>query len=117
MLGRIAVNEGMLVENVVAQLLHAGGHRLYFYSRSSRDDASSTMEIDFLIVARYPNAAMKPRISPVEVKSGTRYRTVSLDKFRSKFKQRVGLEYVLHPKPLEVKGDRRYLPLYMAGLL
>lgn len=117
LLGKIAINEGMLVENVVAQLLHAGGHRLYFYSRSSRENAANTMKIDFLIVARYPNAAMKPRVSPIEVKSGTRYRTVSLDKFRTKFGRRVGMEYVLHPKPLVVDGDRRYLPLYMAGLL
>ncbi|KFI54242.1 ATPase [Bifidobacterium callitrichos DSM 23973] len=117
LLGKISINEGMLTENVVAQLLHSSGHALYFYSRNDRDDASRTMEIDFLIVSRYPNAAMKPRVSPIEVKSSNRYRTSSLDKFKERFSGRVGLEYVLHPKPLEVRGDRRYLPLYMVGLL
>ena len=40
------------------------------------------MEIDFLIVEPYENAAMKYRVSPIEVKSSKRYRTVSLDKFK-----------------------------------
>ncbi len=75
------------------------------------------MEIDFLIRAPYPNAAMKTRVSPIEVKSGKRYKTVSLDKFKKKFTKRVGTEFVLHPRPLEVHGDRVYLPLYMSGLI
>ena len=33
---RININEGMLVENAVAQMLRANGHRLYFYSRVIR---------------------------------------------------------------------------------
>ena len=32
-------------------------HRLFFYSRSDRDDPSNRMEIDFLIVEPYENAA------------------------------------------------------------
>lgn len=42
LLGKISINEGMLTENVVAQLLHSSGHALYFYSRNDRDDASLT---------------------------------------------------------------------------
>lgn len=34
LLERIEINEGMLAENVVAQLLQYNGHRLFFYSRS-----------------------------------------------------------------------------------
>lgn len=34
LLERIEINEGMLAENVVAQLLRVNGHRLFFYSRS-----------------------------------------------------------------------------------
>ncbi len=49
------------------------GRKLYFFSRLDRADASKTMEIDFLIVREYDNAAMKPRISPIEVKSTKRY--------------------------------------------
>ncbi len=46
---KLEVNKGMIMENLVAQMLTAGGHKLYFYSNTSRDDASARMEIDFLI--------------------------------------------------------------------
>ena len=56
-------------------------------------------------------------VSPIEVKSSKRYRTVSLDKFKTKFDKKVGTRYVLHPKPLVVENDVVKLPIYMAGLL
>lgn len=112
LLGNVEVNEGMLMENVVAQQLKANGHPLHFYSKSS-SDKEERMEIDFLMVRPYANAAMKPRVSPIEVKSGKRYSPVSLNKFKAKFGKRVGAEYVLHTKPLKIEGDREFLPLYM----
>ncbi|MDR0308658.1 MAG: AAA family ATPase [Coriobacteriales bacterium] len=115
--GRIGLNEGMLVENIIAQQLRAAGHRLFFFSRHNRENRDETMEIDFLIVREYENAAMKARVSPVEVKSSSRYSTVSMDKFKVKFGKRVGTQYVLHPRPLKTVGDRVYLPLYMAAFL
>ena len=60
---------------------------------------------------------MKPRISPVEVKSSKRYGTKPLDRFKAKYGKRVGTQYVLHPKPFKVVEDRVYLPLYMAFCL
>ena len=30
MLGKLVINEGMLTENIVAQMLVAAGHKLYF---------------------------------------------------------------------------------------
>lgn len=116
LLGKVDVNEGMLAENVVAQQLTANGHELYFYSKSSRDK-NERMEIDFMVVAPYANAAMKPRVSPIEVKSATRYTTLSLNKFKAKFGKRVGTEYVLHPKQFSQEGSRVFLPLYMAFCL
>ncbi|MEG1561701.1 MAG: AAA family ATPase [Raoultibacter sp.] len=116
LLGDVSVNEGMLAENAVAQQLVASGHDLYFYSKLSPDKAER-MEIDFLIVCPCPNAAMKPRISPLEVKSGKRYSTVSLDKFKTKFKSRVGLEYVVSPKQYRSEQEREFLPLYMSFCL
>ena len=114
--GDTGVNEGMLAENAVAQQLVASGHELHFYSQGARDEGGR-MEIDFLVVRPYPNAAMKPRISPVEVKSGKRYPTASLDKFSKKFGKRVGEEFLLYPKPMVLEGERMKLPLYMAHLL
>ena len=112
LMGDVEVNEGMLMENAVAQQLRANGHPLFFYSKYS-EVKEERMEIDFLIVRPYPDAALKPRVCPVEVKSGKRYSPVSLNKFKAKFKKRVGTEYVLHTKPLKVEGDRVFLPLYM----
>ncbi len=114
--GKIEINEGMLVENAVAQQLHASGHRMFFFSRNG--SVAERMEIDFLIAGEYENAAMHLHICPIEVKSGKgRYATSSLDKFKVKFKKRIGTQYVLHPKPLKIEGDRIFLPLYMAHCL
>jgi hypothetical protein len=65
----------------------------------------------------YPNAAMKPRICPIEVKSPKQYGTTSLDRFKEKFKKRIGIQFVLHAKQMKIEGERTYLPLYMAFCL
>lgn len=117
LLGNIELNEGMLTENVVAQSLRSSGHKLFFFSRYDKEDKNERMEIDFLITKGYRNAVMKKRVSPIEVKSSKRYGTSSLDKFKKKFTTRVGTEYVLHPQQLDVRDERVYLPLYMAGQL
>ncbi len=116
LMGNLGVNEGMLMENAVAQQLKASGRPLHFYSKSSKMK-DERMEIDFLVLLPYANAGMKLRVSPVEVKSGKRYSCVSLDKFKAKFGKKAGTEIVLHPKQLKVEGDRVYLPLYMSFCL
>lgn len=114
---KLSLNEGMLVENAVAQQLKASGRKLFFFSRYEKGNPAKTMEIDFLVVREYEDAAMRPRVSPVEVKSTKRYGTSSLDKFRAAYGTRLGLEYVLHPRQIAVEGRRIHLPLYMAHLL
>ncbi|WP_317643637.1 ATP-binding protein [Bombiscardovia apis] len=115
--GQLNVNEGMLAENLVAQQLRAAGYDLFFYSSNNRSKAEQTMEIDFLLPAPYAQAKAKLRVSPVEVKSTSRYGSKSLDKFKARFAKRVGTQYVIHPKELSQAGDRVYLPLYMAHCL
>lgn len=110
---RLEINNGMIFENIVAQMLVSQNKKLYFYSRSDRLDKSNTMEIDFLITDK-----TKPtKISPLEVKSGKHYTTTSLNKFREKFKSRLGKKYLLHTKDLAIKDDIIYLPVYMALFL
>lgn len=75
------------------------------------------MEIDFLVTRPYANTAGKPRVSPIEVKSPRQYGTTSLDRFKEKFGRRVGTQYVLHPKQMQIEGDRVCLPLYMGWCL
>jgi hypothetical protein len=110
LLDRLHVNEGMLMENIVSQELRAGGHRLFFYSRSDTNNRENHMEIDFLI-------RKKRKICPVEVKSGVYRRHSSLDKFKTKFKGKIGQAYILYTKDILVKDDVIHLPLYMAMFL
>ena len=44
---KLNINEGMLMENVVAQMLRHKRERLYFYSRNDNKDRSKQMKIDF----------------------------------------------------------------------
>lgn len=115
MLGKLEVNQGMLVENLVAQMLRASGHKLFFFSRSDRENASNRMEIDFLI--RKQQVTTRHNIVPIEVKSTTRYTHTSLDKFREKYSEYTSTPYVLHTGDVMLKDDVTYLPLYMAMFL
>lgn len=114
-LGKLEVNEGMLVENVVAQMLKASGHELFFYSNNSKDSAEDRMEIDFLVSK--PVITNRHNISPIEVKSSNSYTITSLNKLRTKFAPMLAESYVLHPADVEVKDGVVYLPLFMASLL
>lgn len=113
--GKLEFNKGMIIENLVAQLLRSSGHPLYFYSCSSRENSADRMEIDFLI--RKKPATSSHNISAIEVKSSTQYRLTSLEKFTKKFGAYLGYSYVLHTKDMEIQDGVVFLPLYMAGLL
>jgi predicted AAA+ superfamily ATPase len=114
MLDKLEVNAGMLVENMVAQMLRASGHKLYFYSRNSKD-TEERMEIDFLIAKS--KITTRHNISPIEVKSSSNYTIASLRKFIGKFATSLSVPYVVHSMDLEVKEGIVYLPLYMVPLL
>ena len=120
-LGRISTNRGMLVENVVAQQLRASGRSLFYHTWEeppvSEGGRPRPREVDFLLTRGFADAAGKPRVCPVEVKSTKSYSTVSLDDFADRYGSRVGNQVVLHPKQLRRDGNRWYLPLYMAHCL
>ena len=109
------MNSGMIIENIVAQMLRASGHRLFFYSNYDKEDKSSRMEIDFLI----SNSKISSRhnISPIEVKSSVRYTLTSLKKCMAKFQNAVGIPYVLHTSDYKQEDGITYLPLYMTPLV
>ena len=115
MFDKLEVNEGMLVENIVAQMLRAAGHKLYFFSNSSRTSADDRMEIDFLIAK--PVTTSRHNISPIEVKSGQRYTLNSLRKCIAKYGSQLSTPYVLHDKDVKTEDGIVYLPLYMTPLL
>lgn len=115
LLDKLEVNMGMVTENIVAQMLVASGHKLFFYANSSRDDSASRMEIDFLISKS--KISNRHNISPIEVKSGKNYTIKSLNKFKIKFSEQTNIPYVLHAKDLKEENGITYLPLYMTMLL
>ena len=107
LLDKLSVNEGMLMENVVAQTLRSRGYKLFFYSRSDTNNRANHMEIDFLI-------SNHKKIQPIEVKSSAYRKHSSLDKFATKFRDRLGEKYVLYQKDIMIKDGVVHLPLYMA---
>ena len=107
---KLNINEGMIMENYVAQTLKANGYELYYYAKNDNDVIENNMEIDFLIV-------QDKKINPIEVKSGNYNKHTSIDRFKNKFKKSVGTRYVLHTKDLKVEDDIVYLPIYMAMFL
>ena len=107
---KLDVNEGMIMENIVAQMLRRNGHKLYFYSRSDSEKRENHMEIDFLITEN-------KKIAPIEVKSANYRSHSSLDKFRKKFSSKIGTSYILYPKDVMQKDGVWHLPLYMAMFL
>ena len=115
MFDKLEVNEGMLVENIVAQMLRAAGHKLYFFSNSSRTSVEDRMEIDFLIAK--PVTTSRHNISPIEVKSGQRYTLNSLRKCIAKYGSQLSTPYVLHDKDVKIEDGIVYLPIYMTPLL
>lgn len=112
---KLTFNNGMLMENLVAQMLVASGHKLYFFSKNNRDDSSDTMEIDFLLSKR--SITSRRNIIPIEVKSGKNYTYSSLNKLYDKYKDYLDYAIILHTSDLKIENNILYLPLYMTILL
>lgn len=115
LLDKLEMNSGMIIENIVAQMLRTAGHKLFFYSNSSMTDRDSRMEIDFLIGKGKITA--RHNISPIEVKSSARYTLTSLKKCIAKYGSCLSTAYVIHPADLKEEDNIIYLPLYMCSLL
>ena len=94
---KLSVNKGMLYENIIAQMLVASGHKLYFYNHYNEDKHRNDIEIDFIIIS---GDKTNVKISPIEVKSSKKYTTTSLEKFNLTFKKRISNSYIIHPKNL-----------------
>ena len=106
---RLNVNEGMLTENIVAQLFRSNGRKLFFYSCGG-ERSGDRMEVDFLI-------RRGKKICPVEVKSSVFKRHSSLDKFMRKYSGRLGDAFILYSGDVMRRDGVVHLPLYMASFL
>lgn len=126
--GKISINEGMFAENVVAQCLTASGHDLFYWAHYD-ETAKRSYEVDFLVPRSY-DTSMRPRIAPVEIKSGKGIAARSLTELEVRLRghKRLAESIVLSPRQLCVQNDgssnseregrrRLVIPLYMAGCL
>ena len=68
------------------------------------------LEIDFLI-------RLDRKVIPIEVKSSNEYTTKSLEKFKKKFSNKIGLQYVLHEGDIKREQEIVYLPYYIASII
>ncbi|MGI6222349.1 MAG: ATP-binding protein [Prevotella sp.] len=112
---KLEFNGGMLIENVVAQMLRAAGHQLYFYSKYEKGNAEETMEVDFLIAKH--SITSRHNITPIEVKSSLRYTFTSLKKMMAKYKEYLSQPIIVHTADLQEKDGYLFLPVYMVPLL
>ena len=106
---KLSTDLGYVYENVVAQMLKAAGHELYYYTFPT-ESGKHNYEVDFLI-------ADGDKVSPVEVKSSGYKAHTSLDAFCMKFSSRIRNKYLVYTKDLRKDGDVLYLPVYMTTFL
>lgn len=110
MFDKMEINEGMLIENVVAQMLVSQGRQLFFYSRSDKSDFHNNIEIDFLI-------RNGKKICPLEVKSASYRKHTSLDRFSARFSSQIGEKYIISTKDLSKDQEIICIPVYMTMFL
>lgn len=106
---KLSTDLGYVYENVVAQMLKAAEHELYYYTFPT-ESGKHNYEVDFLI-------ADGDKVSPVEVKSSGYKAHTSLDAFCMKFSSRIRNKYLVYTKDLRKDGDVLYLPVYMTMFL
>ena len=106
---KLSADLGYVYENVIAQMLKAAGHELYYYTFPT-GSGKHNYEVDFLIVEG-------DKVSPIEVKSSGYKAHASLDAFCRKFSARIKNKYLIYTKDMRKEEDMLYLPVYMTMFL
>ncbi|MBR1549569.1 MAG: ATP-binding protein [Bacteroidales bacterium] len=101
---KLPANLGYIYENLVAQMLVAGGNELYYHAWPR--DEKHYYEIDFLV-------SRGAKICPIEVKSSGYNTHASLDAFCKKYSSRVQWRYLIYTKDLSKDENTILLPAYM----
>ena len=103
--GDVSINQGALLENVIAQQLVASGFKLFYY------DKSKIGEIDFLM-------QRGSRVVPLEAKSGGDYtRHKALDNLMAVGEWGLEEAIVLCGANVSKQGGVKYLPWYAVSFL
>lgn len=112
---KLPADLGYVYENLVAQMLRAGGNALFYYTFKAHTAEDATApekqyEIDFLL-------SQGNKICPIEVKSSGYKTHKSLDKFIEKYPERIAHAYLLYTKDTRRDKEITCLPVYMAAVL
>ena len=111
--GDLGINQGMILENMVAQMLRAAGHGLYFHEYLYAPDGSEKekkYEIDFITVK-------KKKICPIEVKSSNYKSHKSFDYLIKKYQLKMEDRYIIYTKDLKYEEGITYIPIYMSAFI
>jgi len=106
---KLSVNLGYVYENIVAQILSANGHALYYHTFLN-EKSKHNYEIDFLFTK-------KNKICPIEVKSSGYNTHKSLDAFSEKYSERILEKYLVYTKDLKKDKDIIMMPVYLLPFL
>jgi hypothetical protein len=106
---KLSANLGYLYENIVAQVLVAGGNELFYYTMQN-ETSKHNYEVDFLLTR-------KNKVCPLEVKSSGYKAHKSLDVFTQKFSDRIFNRYLIYTKDMRKDTDIFCLPFYMVPFL
>ena len=107
---KLSINQGMLYENMIAQMVASQGRKLYFYTRYNPEKHRNDIEIDFLLTN---DDKTRYRVFPIEVKSSKNYTTTSLHRFHDIYGKRIAKQYIIHPKTYSVEDGVVKIPPYM----
>ena len=110
---KLSINQGMILENAIAQMLKTKGYELFFHEfnyKDSHNEKENKYEIDFLIVKN-------KKLCPIEVKSSGFKAHASLDHFIDKYSSRILKKYLVYTKDYAQEDSIIYLPVYMIPFL
>ena len=110
---KLGINQGMIMENMVAQMLRAAGHELYFHEYMYMPEEAAKekkYEIDFMTVK-------KKKICPIEVKSSNYMSHKSFDYLIQKYQLKMEDRYIIYTKDLKFEDGIMYIPIYMTMFL
>lgn len=110
LLDKLSADLGYVFENVVAQMLRAAGHTLYYYTFPAREDLKKHYEVDFLLTKG-------DKLIPIEVKSSGYKTHKSLDAFCEKFSSRIDHPVLINAKPPRCEGTLIMIPAYLTTFL
>jgi predicted AAA+ superfamily ATPase len=103
----------MIIENMVAQMLKASGHELFFHEylyKPEGNEKEKKYEIDFITVK-------KKKICPIEVKSSNYKSHKSFDYLKMKYQIKMEDRYIIYTKDLNCEEGITYIPIYMTSFI